>query len=128
MAVPVRVLRGDDLIEPSAAPTMLKIDVEGFELHVLRGFERLLRENHPLVVTETVVWYLRRAGTELSQLHDFMEALGYKPFDFPLVRHGLSHGVAIKPIEKATAEQAKNTLWIHPDSPHAERLRSLKAV
>ena len=124
MAVAVKVLRGDDVIPPGDRPTTIKIDVEGFELQVLRGFDRLLRENRPLVLAETVSWYLRRAGTSLDELYDFMSERGYRPHAFPLIRRGLGYQVKILPIDNSAAEQHKNVVWIHPDSPQAGRLAS----
>jgi FkbM family methyltransferase len=122
MSVPVSVLRGDDVIQPSKVPTTLKIDVEGFELNVLKGFETLLRENRPLVIAETVPWYLKRAGTDLNTLYDFMAERGYRPYGFPLVRNGLGHKLSFVPVEKSQAEEHKNIAWVHPESPHAQRL------
>ena len=112
LAVPLRVqVRSLDDLQRShrlPAPQLLKIDVEGFELKVLRGFESQLHANRPMVLAETVAWYLRRAGTELGELYDFMQTLGYKPFAFPLVRHGLSHRVVLSAVEKSHAERFKN--------------------
>ena len=125
MTVAVSVLRGDDVIQPGSAPTTLKIDVEGFELNVLRGFDKLLRENRPLVLAETVVWYLQRAGTSLAELYDFMAERGFSPYGFPLVRNGLGHRVSMIPVDKSSGEHHKNIAWIHPDSAHAQRLAPL---
>jgi FkbM family methyltransferase len=124
MIVPVQVLRGDDVIEAGNAPTTLKIDVEGFELNVLRGFENLLRNNRPLVLAETVAWYLSRAGSSLEELYDYMVGQGYRPHGFPLVRKGLGHRISLVPVEIAHAKEHKNIAWVHPASVHAERLAS----
>ena len=57
----------------------LKIDVQGFELHVLRGAERLLKENKGrlLVRLEFDPNLLRAAGTDPQHVLDFMKNLGY---------------------------------------------------
>lgn len=46
----VRLLRLDDLEQP--APTVVKIDVEGAELDVIGGMQRLLRDVRPIVICE----------------------------------------------------------------------------
>jgi hypothetical protein len=42
----------DDFARDHPAPRVVKIDVEGAELRVLRGAERLLREHRPILVCE----------------------------------------------------------------------------
>jgi FkbM family methyltransferase len=42
----------DDFARDHPAPRVVKIDVEGAELHVLRGAVRVLREHRPIVVCE----------------------------------------------------------------------------
>jgi len=51
-AIVVRVVCLDDLIPPGFSVAVLKVDVEGAELGVLRGASRLLAENRPWVLLE----------------------------------------------------------------------------
>jgi FkbM family methyltransferase len=51
-AVGVRGLTLDGLLEGRVEPTLLKIDVEGAELAVLRGARQLLREVRPRILCE----------------------------------------------------------------------------
>jgi FkbM family methyltransferase len=48
----VQVKRLDDLVPDDFRPRVLKIDVEGAELGVLRGARELLRRSRPLVILE----------------------------------------------------------------------------
>jgi FkbM family methyltransferase len=50
LSVPVVAL--DDYFEARDKVTLLKIDVEGAELGVLKGAERILRQHGPLLVFE----------------------------------------------------------------------------
>jgi hypothetical protein len=59
--------------EMATAPGLLKIDVEGAELEVLRGASRLLAERHPHVVLETHGREVEAACIELLRDH------GYRP-------------------------------------------------
>lgn len=56
------------LDEFGVVPTIVKVDVEGHELSVFRGAEKLLRENKPIIVAEI-------SDTAAS---DFLCSLGYK--------------------------------------------------
>ena len=70
--VPVKVLRGDELDLPP--PQLMKIDVEGHELKVLRGFERTIRAHRPIIQFEYGIF----AINERVLLRDLFEALdGY---------------------------------------------------
>ena len=57
---------------------LLKIDVEGFELDVLRGATALLNgPSPPIVVFEFIDWAERRAGTQLGDAQRYLIAAGF---------------------------------------------------
>lgn len=59
---------------------LVKIDVEGFELQVLRGMQSLLRERRvKTLVVEITDEFLKTYGDSKSQLYVFMEAHGFRP-------------------------------------------------
>jgi FkbM family methyltransferase len=62
----------------------MKIDVEGFELHVLRGAEKSIRQNDPLVFLEVHPDYLVRYGTSVDELVAYLEKLGLGFYDLKL--------------------------------------------
>jgi FkbM family methyltransferase len=53
-------------------PRFIKIDVEGFELQVLRGAKQMLTTYRPVVAAEL------RAGDTLKPAMEFMRSLGYE--------------------------------------------------
>ncbi len=55
----------------------IKIDVEGMELAVLKGADKVLREHRPLVVSEAIDANMSRYGASVKELVDFMASLGY---------------------------------------------------
>ena len=58
---------------------LMKIDVEGHELHVLEGGEELITKYHvPFIVLEFSPLYLKEAGTEPKSLIQFLVNNGYK--------------------------------------------------
>lgn len=63
----------DDLVE---SVDLIKIDAEGWEIKVLSGASRLLRECHPTVVCEIL------SAKQYSELENFMSSYGYGPPHF----------------------------------------------
>jgi FkbM family methyltransferase len=59
-------------------PRLMKIDVEGFEEHVLRGLEETIGRTRPLIVMEMVGRHLRRAGSSIEALVSLLTGYGYR--------------------------------------------------
>jgi FkbM family methyltransferase len=73
--VPVTTL--DDLLG-DARPRVVKIDVEGAELEVLRGSMATLHESRPLVLFERLA---RDLDLETGAIHDLLDTVDYRIFD-----------------------------------------------
>jgi FkbM family methyltransferase len=73
----VRLARLDDLL-PEARPDMVKIDVEGAELGVLRGGVKLLARSRPVVVFEHGLGGADRFGTIPEDVFDLFAGLDLK--------------------------------------------------
>lgn len=76
--VDVRVIRLDDALPDSTAGRirLIKIDVQGYESHVLRGMARTLDRNpDAIVLTEMFPLYLRDAGSSASEFLSLIEAV-----------------------------------------------------
>lgn len=58
----------------------IKLDVEGFEPHVLRGGERVLRELRPALLLEIQPTTLHRVGSSVHQLVHLLTSRGYVLF------------------------------------------------
>lgn len=65
----------DDL-DDIYAPDVLKIDVEGHELQVLRGTIKTIVEFEPIIFYEA-------HGTELAEIYDLLTDLGYRLYWYP---------------------------------------------
>jgi FkbM family methyltransferase len=73
------IRRGDDVLR-NAKPALIKIDVEGFELSVLKGLTETIAENRPPIVMEMISGHLANCGTRPAEIASFMEGHRYRPF------------------------------------------------
>ncbi len=64
--------------EQGIAPDIVKIDVEGFEYHVIQGAARTLKAVRPVICMEAHQSMLARHGISLSQLWDALRGLNYQ--------------------------------------------------
>lgn len=68
----------DARVEPGTAIDLVKIDVEGAELQVLAGADRLLRDQHPVLLFEHAAYTATAYGTTPALLHALLvEHHGY---------------------------------------------------
>ena len=66
--------------EACARPDLVKIDVEGAELLVLRGARKLLRESHPALILAVHPYWLPK-GQSPARILELLTALGYTVFN-----------------------------------------------
>lgn len=59
------------------APTLVKVDIEGFEMSFLEGALATLGQYRPLIITELTDVYLRDAGASAGEVVETLTALGY---------------------------------------------------
>ncbi len=123
--VDVPVARLDDELARNGmgSPALVKIDVEGLEMSVLRGAPRMLAAARPpAVVFETDATHLTRAGVRFRDVVAWFEdQFGFRLFG--LLPAGL------KPIgRESDLPPAGNTLALHPEvhRPEFERLRQFR--
>jgi hypothetical protein len=79
--VEVAAKSGDDLIESGTAPSpsLIKIDVEGFELEVLQGLERFLRRSRSVeVVFENEPYRLRERALDKHVVIEHLVKFGFE--------------------------------------------------
>lgn len=86
---------------------LIKIDVEGSELDVLRGAIDTIRAFHPSFILEVQSETSISGGFAPSQVLDFLEALGYK--FFIIGRHG-----KLKPIVNGALRSFQNVFAVVP--------------
>ena len=70
--ITVETARLDDVLPDGFAPSLLKIDVEGAELLVLRGAAEAVARHRPMVIFEHGVGGFERYGDTPGDLHDLL--------------------------------------------------------
>ena len=68
--------------ETSASPSVIKLDVDGFEMEVLAGASKTLARFKPRLWIELHPGFLTAQGRHWSEAIEFLKALGYTTFDF----------------------------------------------
>jgi FkbM family methyltransferase len=105
----IEVQRLDDVLAGAPRLDFVKIDVEGYELRVLRGAEGTLRRLRPAVLFEVNEAALRRGGTSGAEVCAFLQGLGYR-------LHWLDRG-RLRDYDPATmlARKLHNVIAVHPE-------------
>lgn len=111
--VPVEV--GDRAVSDGPPIRLVKIDVEGFEMHVLRGLGEALRRDRPTLVTEFIESQFARAGTSGAAIAELLSGLGYRPFSLATRRHWFRHRLHLVGLDLGQP-LSNDVLWIHRDS------------
>ncbi len=78
-SVSVQVARGDDWVSEKKLqlPSIMKIDVEGYEFNVLKSFKKTINESKPIIFLEIHPFFLKKLGIEKEQVLNFLYSLNY---------------------------------------------------
>ena len=75
--VSIRSTMLDDYFKAGECVDLIKMDVQGYELHVLRGAKRLLQENPEInLLLELWPYGLKQAGTRWEELIEMLQHFG----------------------------------------------------
>nr|GMC58693.1 uncharacterized protein LOC109186508 [Ipomoea batatas] len=80
IAVQVKTIPLDDVIHESEPVLLLKIDVQGWEYHVLKGASKLLSRKKgeaPYVIYEEDERLLQASNSSAKQIREFLQTVGY---------------------------------------------------
>jgi FkbM family methyltransferase len=106
--VPVVALDALDIRRPVR---FIKIDVEGAEPQVIRGAERILEEDHPVILSELHPVQLDRAsGVTADAFLSQLAARGYRA-------HAVEHGAIGARIERASGDAPFSIALLHRSAP-----------
>ena len=108
----VSVRRLDDVIGDDKVD-FLKIDVEGFEPHVLRGGLTVLKHHKPILITEVIAQHLANSGGDRNSISDILAPLGYRSFKLGLKGRGRHQNLHLR--EKPQLDEDGDYLWVPVD-------------
>lgn len=80
IAVEVKTIPLDEIISESEPVLLLKIDVQGWEYHVLKGAKKLLSRKGaeaPYLIYEEDERLLQASNTTTKEIRDFLTSVGY---------------------------------------------------
>ena len=100
-AISIEMVALDDYFKPGERVDLIKMDIQGYELHALRGAQRLLQENMEIhLLLEFWPAGLEQAGVGWEELVEMLQSLnmdltlvkpcGLVPFDARDVRNDIS--------------------------------------
>ncbi len=65
--------------------SLIKIDVEGFEFHVLRGLKQTLQKHQPRIIFEYDSNYWAHTKQSMSECYEFLRSLNYTLYQISMV-------------------------------------------
>jgi FkbM family methyltransferase len=79
--IPIKSITLDDYFAAGSRVDLIKMDIQGFELHALRGAKRVLQENpHIKLLLEFWPFGLKQAGGSADELLSFLEDQSFSLF------------------------------------------------
>jgi FkbM family methyltransferase len=114
------VARGDTFLK-SSTPRAIKIDVEGYELYVLRGLDATLAGARPILILELVSRHLANAGCSVEDVTAFLHTRGYRAYRLGLRSLGRRKVLSLTPAIPA-GDVDGDYLWACADNPLPEAI------
>jgi FkbM family methyltransferase len=99
-----------------ARPTVVKIDVEGYEMRVLRGIEEVLDWPEAAFIIEVNESLLRKAGESPEAVFDLFASRGYHPYRLSLRRTRFTRTLWFSKAKYIDGEDGYDVLLVNPNS------------
>ena len=99
----------------SRIPALIKMDVEGFELHALKGATSVLSNNTLQAMIIELNGSSQRYGITDAEIHEFILSFGFKPY---------SYKPFLRTLQKMRTYGEGNTIYIKNEKLVSERVAS----
>lgn len=123
----VKVEVGDELCGLVDGPAMVKVDVEGYEVAVLKGLRKTIGRLRPAMLVECWPEHLKNAGSSVQELFDLATEWGYQVFsaESPLRVRGFTRtaGLVLRRLRGPAGPLTDDVLWLHPKGVHYSRMQ-----
>ena len=103
-----------DRVLANEKPTLIKMDVEGFECNVISGLTEIINRDHPLILTEVIPAHLAHCGFTVAELVDLMHSLKYEGFSVGLKKNRGRYTCQLVPFE--IQGHTTDVVWLHRES------------
>ncbi len=122
----VATVRIDDQIDQNdPRPLTIKLDIEGYEMRALHGMRRTIERRRPALLLELNVEMLTLNETSADEVCSWIGALGYRRYDLDRRGRRGRRALWLHPSTSTDGYVFKDdVLWVHPDSPHHNRIQS----
>jgi FkbM family methyltransferase len=117
--ISVKVIKLEQVIPETQKVHIIKIDVEGMELEVLEGAERIIIQSKPLMIIETNTG----SQNEVKKTNQVLDYLKKANFEFYSIKNAESELIAfpdtqIKLMSVSFPDVPQNVLCIHKECKH----------
>ncbi len=113
LIIAAEVHRGDDFLA-NERPSLIKIDIDGFEPDAILGLANIIRRCLPVVITEISASHLKRAHSSVDNLKFAMEQLGYRGFKISLKKVGHRYDWFLTEFDMSNGEF--DAVWLNTSS------------
>lgn len=122
----IDAVRGDFLLLTTETPvTLMKLDLEGYECHALRGMVGTLRRDHPMLITEINPYCLNRAGSSVNELYELLSDKGYNAYRIESRETRWRYRLRLIEVHHPSELTSTDALWIANDDPRIKRVKRL---
>jgi len=121
--VQAQIRRGDATLAVEK-PSLIKIDIEGFECKAIAGLAQTIKRDRPIILTEVIQEHLLACGSSVGTLTKLMEDLGYHGFGLTLRKARQGHEVRV--VQFSGQDAVTDVVWFNlAESPRHQLILDL---
>ncbi|MEM9769727.1 MAG: FkbM family methyltransferase, partial [Cyanobacteria bacterium P01_D01_bin.71] len=117
----VDMQRGDEIL-PSAAPRLIKLDVEGAEMAAMRGCAHLIHQHLPLIIYEFIPTQAQQFNYAFRDLFALAQQHDYQIFKVELVYADGQYDLQLSPITTPDYSDSGDLLLGHIQDPFIQSM------